>query len=348
MIKIREQIDLDKISTDELMNVRICDLPIYIRGTWLEECVAQLYSELNSKGIIFQPQCYLADEWLTPEYETCIGIPFYLAHPKLIQIEKNIMTFAEGEGKEWCMKLLRHEAGHAICYAYRLYRRKRWQQLFGSPDAEYADTYKYRPYSKNFVQHLEGFYAQYHPEEDFVETFAVWLTPGCDWKVQYKNWGALDKLKYVDELMTEICGRRPLIESNQKYWNKNTLRIQLKSFYKRKRKELEEDHPDFHDSFLKKSFASSERLSSSAVKVENILRQYQKDIQCIISKSSGEKKFLIRDILKSLIRRSKLLNLVTFESDAKVILKISSYITALTKNYQYTGKYNGDQKKIRL
>ena len=173
----KHTIDLETMPEEALLDTRICDLPIKIEGTWLSECIAQLFHEIEEKGIVFRPECYLADEWLTPEKETCIGIPFYLAHPALIRLEKKFMIDAEGETRPWCMKLLRHETGHAISYAYRFQKRKKWQKIFGPSTAEYGDTYKYRPYSKNYVRHLDGYYAQYHPDEDFSETFAVWLTP---------------------------------------------------------------------------------------------------------------------------------------------------------------------------
>jgi hypothetical protein len=183
-------IDLATLAEEQLLDLRICDLPLTIENTWLEKCVAQLHRELNAKGIVFQPHCYLADEWLTPEDEPVIGIPFFLAHPRLIELEKKMMLEAEGEGESWCMKLLRHEAGHAVSYAYGLHRKRSWKKVFGSSTAPYEDTYRFRPYSKSFVRHLDFYYAQYHPDEDFVETFAVWLTPGLDWRQKYKGWSS--------------------------------------------------------------------------------------------------------------------------------------------------------------
>ena len=192
------------------------DLPISIEGTWLEECVKELYAELDAKGLVFHPECYLADEWLTPEGEVAIGIPFYLAHPALIKLERRMMLEAEGEGKLWCMQLLRHEAGHAFSYAYNLHKKREWQKVFGSSKEEYGNTYKFKPYSKSYVRHLDGFYAQYHPDEDFVETFAVWLTPDADWQNKYQGWKALDKLQFVDGLMSSIKGVKPLKAQGQK------------------------------------------------------------------------------------------------------------------------------------
>jgi len=194
-------INLEKLSSEELLKLRISDLPLSIKDTWLEECIAELYRELEQKDISFKPECYLTDEWLTPDKEPIVGIPFFLAHPVLLKLEKKMMFEAEGSGKEWCMKLLRHETGHAVNYAYKLYRLNRWRELFGPFSSEYEDAYRFMPYSKSFVRHLEKHYAQCHPDEDFAETFAVWLTPDLNWREKYKGWNALEKLLYVDKLM---------------------------------------------------------------------------------------------------------------------------------------------------
>jgi hypothetical protein len=168
-------IDLATIPDEELLGLRLSELPVRIEGTWLEPCIAQLHDELKARNIPFAPACYLADEWLTPENEPVIGIPFYLAHSRLIKLQKKMMLEAEGDNHDWCMKLLRHEAGHALTYAYDLNRKRSWQRVFGHPSEAYPETYRFRPYSKSFVRHLDYYYAQYHPDEDFVETFAVWL-----------------------------------------------------------------------------------------------------------------------------------------------------------------------------
>ncbi len=232
------------------------DLPIAIEGTWLEECVKELYAELDAKGLVFHPECYLADEWLTPEGEVAIGIPFYLAHPALIRLERRMMLEAEGEGKLWCMQLLRHEAGHAFSYAYDLHKKREWQKVFGSSKEEYGSTYKFKPYSKSYVRHLDGFYAQYHPDEDFVETFAVWLTPDADWQKKYQGWKALDKLQFVDGLMSSIKGVKPLKPRGKKLWHHKNLTITLEKYYKKKYRHEQEEFPDFHDVQLEKIFTA--------------------------------------------------------------------------------------------
>jgi len=339
----KKNIDLSKLTEEETLNLRVCELPLSLEGTWLEECVKELYKELEDKGFYFKPPCYLADEWLTPDKEPIIGVPFFLAHPTLIKLEKKMVLDAEGSNRSWCMRLLRHETGHAINYAYKLYRRKNWQKVFGKFSKEYEDTYRFRPYSRNFVRHLEDYYAQYHPDEDFAETFAVWLTPGLEWRTEYKGWKALDKLKYVDELMNGIKSKEPLVESGKKYWEASRMRITLKNFYKKKRHSYMENFPDFHDSNLKEIFVFSESTEQSLDKkskemlAATIIKRYKKDILNSVAKWTGEKKHIISELLDTIIKRCKDLGLLSNEDRSLVTLKMSAYITTLVMNYIYTG-----------
>jgi len=342
------KINLDKIDDEQLLNTRISNLPLQIQGTWLEECILKLYEELEDKDILLRPECYLADEWLTPEKETCIGIPFYLAHPTLIQLEKKIMHEAEGETKAWCMKLLRHEAGHALCYAYKILNRKGWARIFGPPTVRYAETYKYRPYSKNYVRHLDGYYAQYHPEEDFVETFAVWLTPGSQWQDRYKGWKALDKLRYVDKIMKGLQGKQPVVNSKQKFWRQSTLRIVLKNYYTKKKTLWAEEFPDFHDNFLIRTFGEHQSSQNGHPLAIEIIRRHRKTILNTVSRFTGEKKYIIHELYKNIQKRSHQLKLVSTTDETQVVISLSTYISSLIMNYLYTGRFRGEKKKRKL
>jgi hypothetical protein len=165
-----------------LLDVRFCELGVTIEGSWLEPRIAQLYSELEARGLTFRPHFWLSTDWFTPDGVPGIAIPFYLAHPRLMRLEKAQMLQVEGGNHDWCMKILRHEAGHAFDNAYELRRLRRRVELFGKPSVPYPDFYLPRPYSKSFVLHLDSWYAQSHPDEDFAESFAVWLAPDGDWR----------------------------------------------------------------------------------------------------------------------------------------------------------------------
>ena len=334
---------LSRISEEKLLDLRVCDLPLKIEGTWLADCVSELYKELEDKGIKFKPSCYLADEWLTPDKEPVVGIPFFLAHHKLMKLERKFMLDVEGGTRERSMKLLRHETGHALNYAYKLYKRKKWQKIFGKFSEEYEETYRFRPYSKNFVRHLEDYYAQYHPDEDFAETFAVWLTPHSNWQEQYRGWKALEKLRYVDELMQEIKDKEPLAKRGDKYWQASKMRITLRNFYKKKRTHSAEDFPDFHDSNLHRIFTRKGKKHRRAPLAADVLKIYRKDIRDSVSRWTGEKKYIIDDLLKTIINRCSELRLVALDSESLTVLKISTYITTLIANYVHTGWFGGQK-----
>ena len=334
-----KNIDLDTLSEEDLLNTRICNLSLVIEGTWLEKCIEELYKELEDKGIKFKPLCYLADEWLTPDGEPVVGIPFYLAHPVLMKLEKKMMLDVEGETIDWCLMLLRHETGHAVNYAYKLHKRRKWHKIFGSFSKEDPDTYRFRPYSRNFVRHLEDYYAQYHPDEDFAETFAVWLDKNNDWENEYKGWKALNKLKYVDALMKDIKDKEPLVSKGKKYWEASRMKTTLKNYYKKKKHFHAEDFPDFHDANLKEIF--TERTDKSQTASHDVIKRYRTSIISSVSNWSGEKKYVIDVILKKLIKRCKELRLVVKESETHATLKISAYTTTLVMNYLYTGRLRG-------
>ncbi len=338
-------IDLATVSEEHLLDMRICDLPLRIEGTWLEDRVAQLHRELRSRGILFEPKCYLADEWLTPEDEPVIGIPFYLAHPRLIALQKKIMLEAEGETGDWCMKLLRHESGHALSYAYGLHKRRDWQRVFGSSSEAYEDTYRYRPYSKSFVRHLDYYYAQYHPDEDFVETFAVWLTPGLDWRKQYQGWKALDKLLYVDRLMKEIAGKPPVVANGRPYWKAGRIRSTLRRHYRKRRKAEAESHPDFHDMNLKRMFPEGRARDEARLSIAKILQKYRKPLLSMVSGWTREKRYMVNGVYKAVYQRSKALRLVTEDPEAIAVLQLSTYLTMLMMNYRYTNRLGGKPKE---
>ncbi|TMJ23009.1 MAG: hypothetical protein E6G93_04805 [Alphaproteobacteria bacterium] len=167
----------EKLSDQQLLKQRLGSLRVKVEGTWLEDCLDALNEELQARGIRLRPHAWISSEWFSPANVPGIAIPFYLAHPRLVKLEKKMMLDVEGGTWSECMAILRHEAGHAVQHAYQLQRRRRWQQLFGPSSKHYPRYYRPNPASRRYVQHLRLWYAQSHPDEDFAETFAVWLRP---------------------------------------------------------------------------------------------------------------------------------------------------------------------------
>ena len=67
------------------------------QDTWLEDCVDRLREELDEAGLRrFRVHTWLSDEWCSPDGIPGIGIPFYLAHPRLMRLERQMMFEVEG------------------------------------------------------------------------------------------------------------------------------------------------------------------------------------------------------------------------------------------------------------
>ncbi len=328
--------DLASMSDEELLRTRICDLKLKIAGTEIESRVDKFYAELAAKGITIKPICYLGDEWFCPEGSATIAIPFYLAHPRLKKLEEKMMMEVEGGTETWCLRLLRHEMGHVLNHAYLLEKDKRWQKIFGPTSLEYSESFRARPYSRQFVRHLEGYYAQSHPEEDFAETVAIWLTPDLEWRQQYRGWKALQKLEYVDELMQKLAAKPPLVFSKAKISDASRLRSRLEAHYKRRRRIYAQEFPDFFDADLKKLFVDA-AASPNGERASVFLRRSNKLILNAVSIWTGEPKFTINRLLRALTERCAELDLRLKAESAGV--EIAAYLATLACHYRLTGKF---------
>jgi hypothetical protein len=326
------------LGDEELLEMKISSLGLKLDNSGLQPFVDQLYAELSAKGLVFHPPCHIGDEWFVPVGIPAIFIPFFLAHERLRRLERKMVLEVEGETPEWFMRLMRHEAGHAYSYAYRLYRRKKWQETFGLASTEETDFYRPRPFSRSYVVHLDDWYAQSHPDEDFAETFAVWLTPGQDWRERYRDWKALQKLEYVDGLMRTLAGKAPLHRPEYRVARHDCLNIKLKTYYAKKSKLYEDTYPDFYDNDLKQLFAEPTQ-TAGRVKASSYLRQHRGQLMNAVCQWTNEKKFSVNKLLSRLIERCDQLDLYIKAYDPQQNLQVSAYITTLVMNYLFTGKF---------
>ena len=327
--------DWTSLNDEELVERRISKLGLRLETTPLEPLIQQLYAELSAKGLSFNPPTHVGDEWFVPIGVPAIFVPFFLVHDRLRALERTMMLEVEGETPEWFMKLMRHEAGHAYMYAYRLTRKKKWQEMFGqTSDEETPSFYRPRPFSRSYVTHLDDWYAQAHPDEDFAETFAIWLTPDFDWRKRYAGWKALQKLEYVDELMRSLTGEPPVHMPKYRVADYNFLNVKLKTYYARKRKLYEEMYPGFYDVDLRQLFSAA-----SGIKASSYLRQRRRRLMNSVAQFTNEKKFRVNKLLTRLIDRSDELGLRVQNDDPQQDFRVASYITTLVMNYLFTGKF---------
>lgn len=325
-------------SEERLLGLRLCDLPVRLEGSILEERIERLNQELAAKGLRFRPHYWLGEEWFTPDGVPGIALPFYLADPRLMLLERKFMLESEGGGEAECMRILRHEAGHAIDNAYRLHRRKRWRDLFGSYRERYPDSYRPRPNSRRYVQHLRGWYAQAHPAEDFAETFAVWLTPGYPWRRRYAEWPALEKLEYVDELMKEIGDDVPPVRSRRHVEPLRALRITLEEHYRKKREGYSVEWPGYYDRDLRRIF-NVERRASRKRTAAAFLRSCRRDVCRTVAEAAGVPPYTVDYLLKNMIERCRVLKLHTHESPARTRERVLLLLTVHTMHVAHAGYF---------
>jgi hypothetical protein len=321
----------------DVLSKPIRDLNLKIEGSSVERFVLQLYRELEQKGLKkFRPKVYLSDEWGCPSEEPVIGIPFYLADPKLQKLEREMNDL---EDSRQIMMYLRHEAGHAFNYAYELYKMPEWHDRFGSFRKPYREHYKPVPFSRSFVRHMEGWYAQKHPDEDFAETFAVWMTPRSNWRKRYKGWGAMQKLKYMERVGKKFGDTDPLRPQGDTDITVEEMGDTVEQFY--------ENHADNRetgelllDTDLRDIFNVSARKRKGVRPAADFLRDNRKLITDKLTYWTGVQRPLIKKLVDAIEKRSDELKLrVESENEKQNLTELTVFCTALAMNYLSRGKF---------
>ena len=330
--------DWTTLSDEKLLDVRMSELGLTIEGTEIESRIADMNVELDARGLGFRPFYYLSDERFTPDGVPGIAIPFYLAHPRLAKLELKEMLEVEGGDPESCLRILRHEVGHAIDNAYALRRRPTRRRVFGNPSIEYPEYYTPKPYSKSFVQHLDHWYAQSHPDEDFAETFAVWLDPRSMWATRYAGWPAQRKLEYMDRLMRELAHARPRVTSKRQLDPLPRLKKTLKEHYRNKREHYGLDHPDFYESDLKNLFSDAPQYGKNA-SAARFVRRIRKEVRGTVASFTDSYQYTIDQLLEKIIERCRELNLRLTESEESTKIDFMVFLTVQTMNYLHSGRH---------
>jgi hypothetical protein len=327
--------DWAELADEELLDLRMADLPLTIEGS-LAERIARLRAELDACGLRFPLHFYISDEWFTPDGATAIAVPFYLAHPRLERLEESQMFEAEGGEYEWGMRILRHEAGHALDNAYKLRLRRSRREMFGLPYEVYPEFYTPKPYSKSFVLHLDAWYAQSHPDEDFAETFAVWLTPNSEWSQRYRGWPALRKLEYMDTLMGTLRNQPARIDNPAEIEPLRDAKMTLRQHYRNKRRHYGVDHPNFYDRDLRRVFSNAPEFASNITAAQFIARN-RRAVRRVVASWTGIYQYTIDQVLEDMIARCQELKLRVAGSEDQARQEFTVLLTVQAMNYLHSG-----------
>jgi hypothetical protein len=320
-----------------LLSQRISELGLSIRGTVVEQLVERLYRELDARGLAFRPPVYLSDQWGCPDGTPLIGVPFYLADPRLTRLEEEMAVDVEGEHD--AMRYLRHEAGHAFNYAYRLYERPDWHKLFGPYSRPYRERYRADPFSRQYVRHILGWYAQKHPDEDFAETFAVWLTPGLEWRREYAGWPALAKLEYVDAVMQDVGPTIPIVPApTADDLPVEAMDYTVEDHYRSAEEKLPIEDERHFDGDLRTIFATPADAPQGE-RAADFLRRHRREVVRRIAYWTGESATFLRAFIDFLASRADALDLRVAGLEAATLIELSSFGTAVMMNHRYTSAF---------
>ena len=322
------------LADERLLDLRFCDLAVRFEGSLVEPLVRELWRELESRGLRVRPHVWFSTEWFSPEGVPGVAIPFYLAHPRLLRLERTLMLEAEGGAREECLMILRHEAGHAMQHAWRLQRRETWRRQFGDPAKPYPEIYRPNPASQRFVQHLRQYYAQAHPDEDFAETFAVWLAPRSQWRRRYAGWPALRKLQYVDELMRELRRAAPAVRSRRQVEPLSQVRRTLREHYAKKQAHYTRWRPSIPDRDLQRLFAIEPGRRGEAA--ATFLRRNRAEIRRMVSRFTGESPFTLERVLDDVVARCRALELRSTGNERRLRVDFALLLTVRTVHFHYS------------
>jgi hypothetical protein len=327
----------------ELLHTRVCDLGLKIEGSPLEPFIQKLDHEFAAKGMSFRPSFYLTDTWGCPDRVPILGIPFYLADKRLARIEEE--QTGEIEDEQMTMMLLRHEAGHTVSYAYRLWKEPGWAEAFGAFSKPYREVFHPQPQSREFVRHIYAgqygrTYAQKHPDEDFAETFAVWLTPRSNWRRRYHYWPALNKLKYVDELMRRISKRKPRRTTGKLLNPIEEMTMPLAEHYGQRAERFRAAAQGFVDDRLRMVFPRI--TGNSAIAARDVLHKHHKQLLERLTRWSNLGEDEAAAILLKLEDRAGALRLrLRRRHERDKLLDVAAMATALAVEFAYCGRLMG-------
>jgi hypothetical protein len=327
-----------KFTDEQLLDLRMSDLGVTIEGSVLEKRVAQLYDELAERGVNFRPHFWLSEDWFTPDDVPGVAIPFYLSHPRLARLEQNQMFEVEGGTHGWCMRILRHEAGHAIDNAYQLRRRRKRRALFGSSSQSYPEWYTPKPYSRSFVLHLDYWYAQSHPDEDFAETFAVWLNPRSDWRRRYHDWPALKKLEYMDAVMREIAAQPAVVTTTRQVEPLHRIRRTLRQHYKKKTDYYGSEYPDFYDRDLRRLFSGAPEHAGN-LRASRFITRVRTEVRRTVARATGVYQYTIDQVIEEMTERCDELGLRLAVPPETAKTEFTVVLTVQTMNYLHSGRH---------
>lgn len=321
---------LDRMSDSDLLRMRFCDLPLRLKGSVIQHRASTVFDELTARGIRFRPTLWISEQWYNPDEVVGFAVPFYLLHPRLIRLERKMMLEAEGASFGEAMSIIRHETGHAVDEAFQLRKMREYRRVFGPPQRAYPKDYIADSDSRDFVQHLNAWYAQSHPVEDFAETFAVWLKSERSWRRMYRDWPAFEKLSAVDAWMRDLRNVEPEIKPKRVANELKDSTRTLGEHYDEKREFYAIDAEDEFDGALRRIFHDNGKGGRGHVSAASLLASHRTRLRRRTAKPLGVPAYVVDQVLRQLIHRTRMLKLKQTRPKAETVKRVSQLVSRAT------------------
>jgi hypothetical protein len=326
--------DWVRLTDQHLLDRTIASLDLTLEGSMVAPLLERLDAELERRGLRFRPYTWLSTDWFTPDGATGFAIPFYLAHPRLVALERRQMLEVEGGTKDECLKILRHETAHALDNAYRLRRKRLWRETFGSASEPYDSSYTPDPTSRAHVLNLDHWYSQSHPLEDWAETFAVWLQPGSRWRKRYAGWPAFAKLEAVERLAGDVAQKPAVVRSRFKEDPVHRLQTTLRDLYARKKAVYADEINPAFDGQLVRVFPPAAEAPGRP-RAAAFLRESRRSLIARVAHATGQHRYLLDHVVREMISGCKQKDLRLGSTRSDGIVDAAVVLTSLSSQFLY-------------
>jgi len=187
-------------------------------------------------------------------------------------------------------------------------------------------------FSKDYVRYLPGWYAQKHPDEDFAETFAVWMTPRSAWRNKYRGWGAMAKLQYMDRIARQLGNVDPLRKRGEPDITVADMEITVGEFYRHSTEQIPLLEVNL-DADLAAMF-SAPRKKKSAEPADKFLERHRKTLVDQLASWTAMQRPLLRKLVESMQRRSAEMGLmIDRKREAEHLSELTVFVTTLVMNH---------------
>lgn len=322
----------------EFLLTPISYIPLQIKNSPLERLIKEILQEIRRKNLLMTPEFYLSDEFGCVQNTATIGIPFYLAHPDLQELDRLVgsqkgQILTEGHIKS----ILRHECGHAFFYTYEVYKKNKALKIFGDFDSRSISLQNIVPDSDDYVDYLarcgtaSAGYSQTHPEEDFADTFGACVDP--NFKKTSVQGMAVKKLDYAKDLMQKYAGKNISGLAHEFHKPASEIKETLESFFRRRFgpfdiKYFRREATGYADLHLKRVFSSHAPLDRNHISAARFLEKNKKWF-IERSRSWTKKPALTEQLVLKSIERAKVLRMTLAKANFQKARKIFSANLAL-------------------